>query len=153
MFIFIKLLNVISSPTRQAQRTTEWRNSPNAYLRQEVEETGTPNPKKVTKVNYLTERVMVYRNHCISQLLIYQMAHLPIARLKKYHICIPKMSITAEKLPRWSSIKCFELHRYDCIELKLLILFHTIHSVSECYISQHYNSIQTHVDPLRSKFR
>ncbi|CAF1361366.1 unnamed protein product [Adineta steineri] len=37
------------SPTRQAQRTTEWRNSPNAYLRQEVEETGTPNPKKVTK--------------------------------------------------------------------------------------------------------
>jgi hypothetical protein len=66
MFIFIKLLNVISSPTRQAQRTTEWRNSPNAYLRQEVEETGTPNPKKVTKVNYLTERVMVYRNHCIS---------------------------------------------------------------------------------------
>ncbi|CAF3556754.1 unnamed protein product [Rotaria sordida] len=37
------------SPTRQAQRTTEWRNSPNAYLRQEIEETGTPNPKKVTK--------------------------------------------------------------------------------------------------------
>ncbi|CAF2406228.1 unnamed protein product [Rotaria sp. Silwood2] len=37
------------SPTRQAQRTTEWRNSPNAYLKQEIEETGTPNPKKVTK--------------------------------------------------------------------------------------------------------
>jgi hypothetical protein len=40
-----------SSPTRQPQRTTEWRNSPNAYTRQEIEETGTPNPKKVTKVN------------------------------------------------------------------------------------------------------
>jgi adducin len=37
------------SPTRQTQRTTEWRNSPNAYLKQEIEETGTPNPKKVTK--------------------------------------------------------------------------------------------------------
>jgi hypothetical protein len=43
----------ISSPSRQAQRTTEWRNSPNAYLRQEVEETGTPNPKKVTKVRLI----------------------------------------------------------------------------------------------------
>ncbi len=42
---------MFSSPTRQAQRTTEWRNSPNAYLKQEIEETGTPNPKKVTKVN------------------------------------------------------------------------------------------------------
>jgi hypothetical protein len=41
----------ISSPSRQPQRTTEWRNSPNAYLKQEIEETGTPNPKKVTKVN------------------------------------------------------------------------------------------------------
>ncbi|CAF0935659.1 unnamed protein product [Rotaria sp. Silwood1] len=37
------------SPSRQTQRTTEWRNSPNAYLKQEIEETGTPNPKKVTK--------------------------------------------------------------------------------------------------------
>ncbi|CAF1330849.1 unnamed protein product, partial [Didymodactylos carnosus] len=37
------------SPTRQTQRNTEWRNSPNAYLRKEIEETGTPNPKKVTK--------------------------------------------------------------------------------------------------------
>ncbi|CAF5195801.1 unnamed protein product, partial [Rotaria magnacalcarata] len=37
------------SPSRQAQRTTEWRNSPNAYLKKEIEETGTLNPKKVTK--------------------------------------------------------------------------------------------------------
>jgi len=38
-----------NSPNRQGQRTAEWRNSPNAYLKQEIEETGTPNPKKVTK--------------------------------------------------------------------------------------------------------
>jgi len=29
---------------------TEWLNTPNAYRKEEVEETGTPNPKKVTKV-------------------------------------------------------------------------------------------------------
>ena len=45
------VIDLISSPTRQVQRTTEWRNSPNAYLKQEIEETGTSNPKKVTKVN------------------------------------------------------------------------------------------------------
>jgi hypothetical protein len=49
----------ISSPSRQAQRTTEWCNSPNAYLKQEIEETGTPNPKKVTKVNiFLSDRLV-----------------------------------------------------------------------------------------------
>ncbi len=28
----------------------EWLNSPNVYARTETEETGTPNPKKITKV-------------------------------------------------------------------------------------------------------
>jgi hypothetical protein len=56
---FKKILVYISSPSRQAQRTTEWRNSPNAYLKQEIEETGTPNPKKVTKVNYSKFKQMI----------------------------------------------------------------------------------------------
>ena len=29
---------------------TDWLATPNAYKREEIEETGTPNPKKITKV-------------------------------------------------------------------------------------------------------
>ena len=46
----ISFLCHLSSPSRQPQRLTDWCNSPNSYLKQEIEETGTPNPKKVTKV-------------------------------------------------------------------------------------------------------
>ena len=35
---------------QKKQNRTDWLNTPNAYKREEVEETGTPNPKKITKV-------------------------------------------------------------------------------------------------------
>lgn len=35
---------------QKKQHRQEWLNTPNSYRREEVEETGTPNPKKVTKV-------------------------------------------------------------------------------------------------------
>ena len=31
---------------------TEWLNTPNAYKKEEFDEIGTPNPKKITKVKY-----------------------------------------------------------------------------------------------------
>lgn len=71
----------ISSPSRQIQRTTEWRNSPNAYLKQEIEETGTPNPKKVTKVNisslhFLDIRIDHVQNR--EQLMVNQNCSIPM---------------------------------------------------------------------------
>ena len=35
------------------QFKSEWLNTPNAYIREEMEETGTPNPKKYAKVRLL----------------------------------------------------------------------------------------------------
>lgn len=37
---------------RRAQEKVKWLNSPNAYQKVEIQETGTSDPKKITKVKY-----------------------------------------------------------------------------------------------------
>ena len=39
---------------QKKQHKSDWLNTPNAYKKEEFEETGTPNPKKITKVRMPT---------------------------------------------------------------------------------------------------
>lgn len=43
---------------RKTQDKTRWLNSPNVYQKVEVLETGTPDPKKITKVEIITTENM-----------------------------------------------------------------------------------------------
>ena len=51
-FFFSPLKRILDG--RKAQDKTRWLNSPNVYQKVEVLETGTPDPKKITKVEIVT---------------------------------------------------------------------------------------------------
>jgi hypothetical protein len=47
-----------------------------------------------------------------------------------------------KKVPRWFSKQCFEFDCYDCIRLEILLVVYQIHSISDCFICKHWNSIK-----------
>ena len=88
-FITYNLNYLIFSPIkrlldgRKAQDKTRWLNSPNTYSKVEVLETGTPDPKKITKVEYYS--VQNKQNLLKFQRTLGQLVH---SLCRAFNVCV-----------------------------------------------------------------